>query len=137
MAAVTIPSGAVERRAGDPYDVRLGQVNLASGKVVRIDTSNANKFNLADKDLATTYQAYGVTTNTTDAGEDAVAALGGSLITVASSAFTQGVPYFLGDDGTFVPYGDLVSGDYVVYLGVAASATTLYFDPHVTGATIP
>ena len=54
------------------------------------------------------------------------------------SVLTQGVFYYLSATaGKIAPYADLLTGEYIVQLGVAVDADTLNFKPWVTNIAVP
>jgi hypothetical protein len=54
------------------------------------------------------------------------------------ATLTVGVPYFLGDaPGGICPLADLLSGEFVSFLGVASTAANMKMKILVSGASVP
>lgn len=110
---------------------------IAQGKAV-YKSSTTNKWMLADSNAASA-EARG-----SDVDNTGIALTGSSLnqpIVVHKSGdltlgatMTPGIPYFLGDTpGGICPIADVGSGEYVVQLGIASSATVLAVKPIYSG----
>lgn len=125
MVAVVIPAGKVAIASGDVTEERDLYEDVTHGKIVYVDTTNGNKWRLADKNTLAPSRARAIAIGDHKTGETASYAISGSTITFASACLTQGVNYYLGDSGAIIPESDIASADYVVYLGCAASTTVL------------
>lgn len=125
MTAVVIPAGKIAIGTGDPLEERELYEDITHGKIPYVDMTNGNKWRLADKNTLVPSRARAIAIGDHKAGERAAYALSGSTITFASACLTQGVNYYLGDSGAIIPEADILSADYVVYLGCAASTTVL------------
>lgn len=110
----------------------LGQAGeaVAQGKPVYLKSSDG-KYYQTDADVEATSDAAGIalTPASTDAYFIIVIPGTGAKLIFGTGVFTQGVPYYVSTvKGGICPYGDLASGDYVKFLGVAASSTTLNYE---------
>lgn len=91
---------------------------------------------LATKVTATgKYGVVGVMVSTAEgAGQNVYYAPPGEIITV--SGLASGVAYYLHSSGDVCLFSDLTTGDRVVLVGVALSATRLYLICYDTGITL-
>lgn len=137
MADLTITAANVVPGSNANTVVGTAGETITAGKAV-YKSSTTNKWMLADSDAATA-EARGSDENNTG-----IALTGSSLnqpIVVLTSGdvtigatMTAGIGYYLSDDaGGICPIADVTGGDYVVQLGLAASATVLSVDVKYTG----
>lgn len=134
MAALTITT--VRPTANTEYELVNYGATIAAGDALYRHTDNEHL--LADADAsALTKVVRGIAiTEGVDGGQGLIAT-GGNIIFVGAT-MTAGVTYFLGPTaGDVVPYGDLSTGDYVVRLGTAKSATEIILSIEDTGVQVP
>lgn len=137
MTALSITASEVTTTNTAPIGNGIAYTAINAGDAVFIDTANGNKINLADADVLASSIVCGIALNSASAGQPVSYAKTGAVITVTTSTFTKGTPYFLGTTaGDIVPFADLASGDYVSYLGVAKTTTTFAVNIHNTEVTI-
>lgn len=126
MANLTIPSGAVTVRAGDPVLQKVCQVAITHGQVAYEDLANSGKMNLADADFQATAYVKGIALGDYGAGALGVFALAGSRITFASAvtgAAAGNVYYLSLTPGALAPFADIAAGDYVSVVVLCRSTT--------------
>lgn len=129
MSALSITAANVLAGANAIKRKGIAGATITAGQVVYEDTSDSNKFKLADCDAsATTAKAVGIALHGASAGQPLE-------IVVEDDDFTPGATLSLsagGDTGIYVldgtagsiaPMDDLASGDYPVILMVAKSTT--------------
>lgn len=109
---------------------------VTAGQIVYLDASD-RKYKLVDAD---NLPAAGVTAvfmalNGASDGQPLKVLKGGSV--ALGSVLTAGTAYYASDTaGGFGPVADQGSGDDVILIGVASSATTLLFKPIISGVTL-
>ena len=129
-AANVVPSASAVVREGTADDT------IAAGDLVYKDASDNNYIKLADADVEATSQVVGLAVTSSSAGQPVKYVESGDV--VIGSGFTEGVLYVLSATGGGIcPLGDLTTGQYVTYIGMTTSATTLSIKLHVTGAQVP
>jgi hypothetical protein len=131
MADIALPTTAVP---GDGAYAIPGKANaaLAQSKVVYRNTSK--KYALAQANSATTASAVGVTQNGVGAANGKIMIQTTGRLT-GLSGLSTGTLYVLSATtaGSIMPYDDLASGNRVVIIGYAVSATELELLVHDTG----
>lgn len=131
MADISFTAGNVALGSDSTRDVR-GQAGeaITQGMPVYLSTTD-NKWYQTDADVQASANAEGIalTPAATDGYFKIIQPGSGAKIIFGSGVFTQGIPYYVSTTkGAICVYGDLASGDYVKYLGVASSTTTLNYD---------
>lgn len=135
MAALTITAGSVLPGSGATIARGYAGEAITPGQAVYLDSTD-NRYKLADADSATAAakSPVGIALNTA-ADEQPVAILTRGDLTLGS-VLTAGTAYYLSPTaGGISPLADVLSGDNVVLLGLAKSATVLQvqiIDPGVT-----
>lgn len=109
---------------------------ITAGKSVYLDRTTG-LWMLADADALTTLSVdLGIATHTAVSGGRLLVAVGG-LWALSGATLTKGTPYFVGlTAGDIGPFGDLASGDFPAYLGMAYSSTSILLQPHLLGVAI-
>ena len=109
---------------------------VTAGQVVYLDLAD-RKYKLLDADgipAAGVTAVYLALNGASDNQPLAVLQLGD---VAAGSIFTAGTTYVVSDTaGGIAPQADLTTGDSVITLGVAKSATTLAFRPIISGVEL-
>ena len=132
MSAISITAANVLASAQAIKEQCIAGATITAGQVVYLDTSTGT-VKLADADAsATTARAYGIALGGASSGqpilickEDPDFTPGGTL---SISAAADDAVYILdGTAGAFCPIGDIAAGDYPVVIGVAKSATKMFF----------
>ena len=110
---------------------------ITAGQVVYKDTTDSNKWKLADADSSvSTANVGGIALNGASDGQPLSVLTAGTL--TINSAATVGTVYVLsGTAGGIAPEADLASSDYVTVLGVGTLATTLKISLNVSGVQVP
>lgn len=134
MAALTIT--AVRPTANTDFELVNYGATIAAGDALYRHTDGEHL--LADADLSVAAKAMtGVAVTPGIDGGQGIMATAGNIILVGST-MTVGVTYFLGPTaGEIVPYGDLSTGDYVVRVGTAKTATEMILSIEDTGVQVP
>ncbi|RZJ44953.1 MAG: hypothetical protein EON87_08700 [Brevundimonas sp.] len=132
MADITITAASVLAGENSNQKTGLAGEALTAGKVVYLDGAT-NTFKLADNNAAAALRdAYGVALNGAAAGQPVAVHRSGDL--TLGAVLTPGVAYYLSDTpGGVCPVADLASGEYVVLLGLAKSASVLAVDIQASG----
>lgn len=107
---------------------------IAAGQTVYLDAST-NTYKLADAGAATTDAMEGFALTGAASGQPIKVLTGGLL---NGTGFTDGEAYFLNTTaGNIGLYADLTANtDYITYVGVATSTTTMLVNIHVSGEKI-
>jgi hypothetical protein len=133
MADLTITAANVAT-AGRQETGTFG-ATITAGQVVFKDSST-KKFELADADDTSLDEVYGIALNGGADGQPGVVALPGSDITIGAT-LTAGTAYYLSATaGGICPFADLVTGDRVIFLGIAKSTSVLHFRPIDSGVIL-
>lgn len=136
MAALSITASDVK--------LQQGQVNFAANRLFGETVAAGspvyllnNEYMKAVNDSVAASTVVGLALMSGDDGDIALVVPDTSKLYVGT-ILTQGIYYYLGATaGTIVPYGDLLSGDYVTRIGFAESTSVLRVDLDATGVTIP
>lgn len=110
---------------------KQAQVAINAGQAVYEDLTNGGKWNLCDGDALESSLCVGVAVADAQANEMCPVAIAGNTITASSGTpLTKGTAYFVSlTAGGIAVAGDLASGDYVTFLGIATSTTALLIQP--------
>ncbi|MGI9159855.1 MAG: hypothetical protein ACR2K1_08900 [Saprospiraceae bacterium] len=125
MTALVITPASVVKSTGAVIANGTAGATITAGQSVYLDASDS-KYKLADADSATTAvrAAVGLALNGAADGQPLAVQTGGDI--TLGSILTAGTIYVLGDvAGGIMPAADLGSGDRVMLIGVAKSATVL------------
>jgi hypothetical protein len=137
MADLTITAASVVAGAGAPTKTGTAGAAIAAGEVAFLDTATTGKWQLADSDAATAEARgqtanIGIALNSAAADQPIVVQTGGAV--TLGAVLTAGTAYYLSDTpGKLCPVADITGGDYVVLLGLAASASVLNLDVQYSG----
>lgn len=136
MADLTVTATSVVPVTGYTFEDGIAGATITAGQTVYKDTSDSNKFKLADADAATTAECYGIALNGCASGQVVKVQVGGELNVGAT--LTVGQVYVVSTTaGGIAPYADLASGDYVSILGVADTTSNLVLRLFNTGVAKP
>lgn len=140
MANITFTAGNVALGSANTRDQR-GQAGeaLAQGQPIYLNSSDG-KWYQCDADVQASADAGGIvlTPAATDGYFKYIIPGAGGKIIFGTGVFTQGVPYYVSTTkGAICEYSDLASGDFVKFLGVAASTTTLNYESSTTVVAKP
>lgn len=136
MADLSITAANVVAGTGATVVRGYAGAAITAGQTVYLDTVN-NEYLLADADSGTAAAKVpsGIALNGAADGQP-LAVLTAGPVTLGS-ILTEGVSYYLSATaGGIAPYADLGSGDDVVHLGIATSASVLDVKIHAPDATI-
>lgn len=136
MADLTITAANVVIGSGAVIEHGTAGAAITAGEVVYKDASTS-QYLLADCDSATTgaRSPRGIALNDAADGQPLTIIKSGDV--TIGATLTPGLAYYLSATaGGICPYGDLLSGDYVVFLGLAESASVLAVNIHESGAQI-
>jgi len=122
MADLTITPASVATSLGSQVSATAG-VSIAAGQAVYLD-STTNTLKLADADAAASAAVVGIAVNSGSAGQPVTYQPVG-LITIGATVVTGTAYYLSSTAGGVCLESDLVSGDYVTFLGIATSTTVI------------
>lgn len=131
MAALTITPADVNRVSGDQTNEVAGVAGLLQGRVVYRDLADQKRLKLATHTAAASSVVAGILLSAGSTGQPLWYQTTGEIDIGAT--VTVGEVYCLGEGGDIVPYADLGTGDYVVYLGTGKTATNILLSIHNTG----
>jgi hypothetical protein len=137
MTALSITAANVLAASGANVENGVAGAAITQGEVVYRNSTNS-KYGLADCDAATSgvREAYGIALNSASDGQPQQVLKSGDI--TIGATLTVGLAYYLGATaGEIVPYADLVEDDYIVFIGVAKSASVLSVSINNTGAQVP
>lgn len=112
-------------------DTGLAGATIARGNPLYKDSSDGGRLKPADADAQASSVFAGFALN--DAGDEQPVeyGYGDGTLTVGGTGVTVGQVYVVSTGaGGIAPYSDLGAGDFVTYLGVGASTSTIKCDPH-------
>lgn len=137
MTALSITAANVIAGANAVVENGVAGATETQGQVVYRDAATG-KLGLADCNSATAAvrAAYGITLNAASDGQP-MRVLKEGDITIGATLEIGEAYYLGGTAGTIVPFADLVTNDYVVFIGIAKSASALTVDIQITGSQIP
>lgn len=132
MADLTITAASVLSGAHPKLKSGYAGEALAAGKVAYLDATT-NTYKLADSNGAPALrEVAGIVMNGAAAGQPVVVQEGGDI--TIGATLTAGVAYYLSDTpGGICPAADVGTGEYVVLLGLAKSASVLGLDIQASG----
>lgn len=119
-------SGITAVRVTDNTQLRTVQygATISAGQTLYIDTAD-NEYKLADADDTSLDAGRGIAITPGIDGGAGLIATGGNIVLVGAT-LAIGTAYYLSDTaGGIKPAADLTTGDNVVLLGVASTATQL------------
>lgn len=131
MADITVTASAVRGTRGA---TALAAAALTAGKVVYADTNS--KWALSDNNVVAAAQFAGIALHAADIDQPVTIHESGDL--TIQGGLTAGTFYYLSDTpGGICPFADLASGERVVQIGYAKSATVLHVHVVDTGIVLP
>lgn len=132
MTDIAITAANVAIISGRQETGTFGDTITAGDVVLKV----AGKYELADADDTSLDAVYGIALNGGADGQPGVVALPGSDITIGGT-LTAGTAYYLSATaGGIAPFADLGTGDRVIFLGIAKSASVLHFRPIDSGVIL-
>lgn len=135
MADVTITAANVLKGTGAIVTRGTAGASLTAGLVVYADSSDGGKYKAADcVTSAATAAAVGIALHAA-ADEQPVQILTSGPITIGGTV-VAGTSYILSTSGGICPDADKTTGDRVVRLGYASSASVLQVSIQNTGVTL-
>ena len=141
MADLTQTAASVAPRAGSAILLVTAGEAITQGMPVYRSQSDS-KYYKADADGLASADVAGIAATPASAdGEKFIIAKNKSGTTadiIVGATLTQGETYVVSTNvGRIAPIGDLASGDFISYLGVASSATILKMNLNATGIQKP
>jgi len=136
MADLTITAASVIAGADSVQRTKLANATITAGQALYLDTAT-DRVGLADSDSATAAIRgfYGIALNGGAVGQPIVVHTRGSI--TIGATMTATLAYYLSDaPGGICPYADLATGDYVLLIGQATSASVLNVQPQDTGVAL-
>lgn len=137
MADLTVTAANVIAGANSVQENGTLGATVTAGQVVYKDTTDSDKWKLADNNGATALirTPIGIALNGGASGQPVRVHKYG-LITIGAT-MTAGVAYYLSDTaGGICPVADLTVGEYPSFLGIATSTTVLNFNPTPSGVSL-
>jgi hypothetical protein len=137
MANLTITAANVVASAGAVIRTGTAGATVTAGQSVYLDSAD-QKYKLLDADALPSggVSAVYLTLNGA-ANNQPVTVLRSGDVTLGPTVMTAGTTYCVADTaGAIAPQADLTTGDSVIVLGVAKSASVLAFRPIISGVTL-
>lgn len=107
---------------------------ITPGMPLYMDTADGNDLKAADADAAASAVFAGFALNAASDGQPLEYGYGEGTLTIGGTGVSVGAVYVISTGaGAIAPEADLGSGDFVTYLGVGATTSTIKCAPHVTG----
>lgn len=136
MADLTITAASVLKGSDAVVEHGTFGATVTQGQPVYLDSADG-KYKLADCDSATAAakSPRGIALNAGSNGQPGSIIRSGDL--TMGATLTAGTAYYLSPNaGGICPLADVASGDDVVLLGIAESASVLHLDIQIPGVTI-
>lgn len=136
MTDISITAASVVAGTGAAIERGIAGATVTAGQVGYLDTASTGKWLLADADGASAAirggAKAGIFLNGASLNQPVSVQTEGDI--TAGGTLTPGTAYYLSDEpGAICPFADLASGDYIVLLGLAKSATVLALDIQYSG----
>lgn len=136
MADLSITAASVVKGSGATVEQGTAGATITAGQVV-YKAAATGKYGLADCDSATAEVKVprGIALNGASDGQPLAIVRAGDV--TIGATLTPGTAYYLSPvAGGICPLADVASGDNVVLLGLAKSASVLALDIQVSGVTL-
>jgi len=136
MADISITAANVVKGSNAVVEAGTAGATITAGQVVYKDAADG-KYKLADADSATAAAKAprGIALNGASDGQPLSIIRSGDV--TIGATLTPGTAYYLSPvAGGIAPLADVASGDDVVLLGLAESASVLAVDIQITGVTL-
>lgn len=136
MADLSLTASAIVAASGANLKRGTAGATITAGQIVYLDASDS-KYKLADADNLPAAGVTAVFMALNGASDNQpISVLQGGDVTMGS-VLTAGTAYYLSPNpGGIAPLADVQSGDDVIVLGVAKSATVLLFKPIIPDVTL-
>lgn len=107
---------------------------ITPGMPVYKDTTDNNDLKAADASASASAEFAGFALNSAADGQPLEYGYGEGTLTVGGTGVSVGATYVVSATaGGIAPEGDIGSGEFMTYLGVGASTSTIKCAPHSTG----
>lgn len=134
MADLSITAANIIAASGAVTRYGTAGATITAGDIVYLDTTD-NEYKLPDADAWTDTANVYMALNGASDGQPLTVLQSGDV--AMGSILTAGTAYYLsGTAGGIMPAADLTTGDEVVQVGIAKSATTLAFRPVLSGVEL-
>ena len=136
MADISITAANVVKGSNAVVEAGTAGATITAGQVVYKDAADG-RYKLADADSATAAAKAprGIALNGASDGQPLSIIRSGDV--TIGATLTAGTAYYLSPvAGGIAPLGDVLSGDDVVLIGLAESASVLAVDIQITGVTL-
>lgn len=136
MADISITAANVVKGSNAVVEAGTAGATITAGQVVYKDAADG-KYKLADADSATAAAKAprGIALNGASDGQPLSIIRSGDV--TIGATLTAGTAYYLSPEpGGIAPLADVASGDDVVLIGLAESASVLAVDIQITGVTL-
>lgn len=136
MVDLVITPASVTAAASAKKTSGTAGATITAGQVVYLDTTDS-RLKLADADAAGvgSIPAFYIALNGASNGQPLAVISEGDL--TLGAVMTAGTSYYLSPTaGGIAPHADILSGDNVVFLGVAKSTSVLAVKPIISGVTL-
>jgi hypothetical protein len=131
---VPVTSSVVASQTGN---VATAGVAITAGQVLCDDPANTSQVILANATDPDRAKIRGIALDNAAAGQPVVYTGGVAGAINLGTTLAQGETYVLSaNDGNIAPVADLVAGNYVTYIGIGASASSMTLMVRATGITI-
>jgi len=136
MSDISITPANVRRTAntGTVASSQTAGENLTQGLSVYLSSNQWFKTKASNE---TQSEVGGITLNAASANQPISVAQGAAIISIGGTT-SNGTPYVVSNtSGAICPYADLISGQYVSFIGVGGPNNTISLGLDPTGLTIP
>lgn len=133
MADLTIPDSGADVRWDGPKDVGRAGASVTPAMPLYEDTTDNNELKPADADALASSIVKGIALHAAADGQPVVYGYGEGTLTIGGTGVTPGEVYVVSTTaGGIAPIDDLASADFVTYLGVGATESTIKCKIHNT-----
>lgn len=139
MVDIALTPASVLKSTSARTETGTAGATITQGQVVYLDAATTGEWLLADNNAATAAARgsgkIGIALNGAADGQPLTVQLEGDI--TVNAVLTAGTAYYLSDTpGGICPLADLLTGEYVVLLGVAKSTTVLHLDIQYSGVAL-
>ena len=136
MADITVTAGNVDPGNNATIIGVTAGVTITAGQVVYKDTTDGNKYKLADADVLATAAARGISLNGAANNQPIDIIIDGDLN--PGGTVVVGEIYLVSTTaGGIAPEADVGSGKYVSVLGIGTTTSNISIKLHVSGVAVP
>lgn len=130
MTDLTIPSSGASVRWSGKRDTGRAGASITPPMPLYADASDNNDLKPADADMLATSIFVGFALNAAEDGQPVEYGYGEGTLTIGGTGVSVGATYVVSTNaGGIAPEADLSNGDFVTFLGIGATTSTIKCAP--------